>query len=122
MAEHKQYQLENYYRSTKVFNFDESINEFVNKLLSEVIDVKYFELLQKYPEKYTEFLYNLFEDDNGRFIAQPEMSFYFNIIYPEAHVNDNKLFLSELKNRFEVFKQNPKDNKKYNDKFRYKLL
>lgn len=120
--EHKQYQLENYYRSTKVFNFDESINEFVSKLLSEVIDVKYFELLQKYPEKHTEFLYNLFEDENGRFIAQPEMSFYFNIIYPEAHVNDNKLFLSELKNRFEVFKQNPKDNKKYNDKFRYKLL
>ena len=65
---------------------------------------------------------NFFDDENGRFIAQPEMSFYFIIIYPEADVNDNKLFLSELRNRYEVFKQKPKDHKKYNDKFRYKLL
>lgn len=120
--DHKQYQLENYYRSTKVFNFDESIDEFVKNLLSESIDIKYFEPLEKYPEKYAEFLYNFFDDENGRFIAQPEMSFYFIIIYPEADVNDNKLFLSELRSRYEVFKQKPKDHKKYNDKFRYKLL
>ncbi|MDD5399577.1 MAG: type IV secretion system DNA-binding domain-containing protein [Sulfurimonas sp.] len=120
--EHKQYQLTNYYRSTKVFNFDEAVDKFVGKLLSEVIDLKYFEQLQKYPEKYAEFLYNLVDDENGRFVAQPEMSFYFNIISSEAHVSDNKLFLSELRNRYEVFKQNPKDHKKYNDKFRYKLL
>ncbi|NBK98113.1 MAG: DUF87 domain-containing protein [Erysipelotrichia bacterium] len=120
--EHKQYQLANYYRSTKVFNFDEAVDEFVGKLLSETIDLKYFEPLEKYPEKYAEFLYNLINDENGRFITQPEMSFYFNIMYPEAHVSDNKLFLSELRSRYEVFKQNPKDHKKYNDKFRYKLL
>ncbi|MCB5266659.1 MAG: type IV secretion system DNA-binding domain-containing protein [Candidatus Cloacimonetes bacterium] len=120
--EHKQYQLTNYYRSTKVFNFDEAVDEFVGKLLSEIIDLKYFEPLEKYPEKYAEFLYNLADDENGRFIAQPEMSFYFNIISSEVHVSDNKLFLSELRNRYEVFKQNPKDHKKYNDKFRYKLL
>lgn len=120
--EHKQYLLATYYRSTKVFNFDEAINQFVEKLLSEIIDMKYLEPLEKYPEKYAEFLYNLIDDENGRFIAQPEMSFYFNIIYSEAHVSDNKLFLSELRSRYEVFKQNPKDHKKYNDKFRYKLL
>jgi hypothetical protein len=120
--EHRQYQLTNYYRGTKEFNFDEATDEFVGKLLSKVIDSKYFEPLQKYPEKYAEFLYNLQNDENGRFIAQPEMSFYFNIIYPEASINDNKQFLSELKSKYKVFKQNSKDNKKYNDKFRYKLL
>mgnify|MGYP002713146271 CR=1 FL=1 len=118
----KQYQLENYYRSTKVFNFNEAVDEFVRKLLSENLDMKFFEPLQKYPEKYAEFFYNLVDDENGRFIAQPEMSFYFNIIYPDAHVSDNKLFLSDLRSRFEVFKQNSKDHKKYNDKFRYKVL
>ncbi|HES58823.1 MAG TPA: ATP-binding protein [Caldithrix sp.] len=43
--EHKQYQLTNYYRSTKVFNFDEAVDEFVGKLLSKTIDLKYFEPL-----------------------------------------------------------------------------
>lgn len=120
--EHKEYQLENYYRSTKVFNFDEAVDEFVKKLLSENIDIKYFKPLQRYPKKYAEFFYNLIDDENGRFIAQPEMSFCFNTIYRDLHVSDNKLFLSELRSRYEVFKQNPKDHKKYNDKFRYKLL
>jgi len=118
----KQYQLKNYYRSTNVFNLDEAIKKFVQELTSNVVDVKYFEPLQNYSEKYAEFLYNLVDGKNGRFIAQPEMSFYFNIMYPEAHISDNKLFLSELRSRYEVFKQNPKDHKKYNDKFRYKLL
>ncbi len=120
--EHKQYQLETYYRSTIPFNFDKAITEFVEKLLSNDIDIKYLELLQKYPEKWNEFLYNLTEDKNGRFIAQPEMSFYFNILYPEANIVDNKLFLNRLRSKYDLFKQNPKDHKKYNDKFRYKLL
>jgi len=119
---HKQYQLETYYRSTIPFNFDKAITEFVEKLLSNDIDIKYLELLQKYPEKWNEFLYNLTEDKNGRFIAQPEMSFYFNILYPEANIVDNKLFLNRLRSKYDLFKQNPKEHKKYNDKFRYKLL
>lgn len=118
----KKYQLENYYRSIKPFNLNYSLQEFINNLLSEDIDIKYFEALQKYQEKYTEFLFNIKEDENGRFIAQPEMSFYFNTIYPEAHIKDNKQFLSELKSKNILFKQNTKEHKKYNDKYRYKLL
>lgn len=131
--EHKQYQLEHYYRPIMAKQvtskhteeeLDKMIDEFINAIKTK--DISYFSKLQDVISKsdYEDFITN-FNDTAGSadgYIIQPKLSLYFNALYPEIDDIDNTAMLKKLKDKVDLFKQNVKDNSKYKTDFRYKII
>lgn len=122
--EFKQYQLENYYRKTidsdsqmlDSIELSQYIDEFINAVKSK--DAIYFEKLRTTNfDKYEELIYN-FNDESG-YIAQPELSNYFNAVHDRDYFSINRQFIDLLKSKDSLFEQNVKQNSKFKDKFRY---
>lgn len=125
-SELKHYQLENYYRNIDDFDssvFDTAelnrhIDDFIAAIKSK--DITYFEKLRTANiDKYEDLVYN-FNDGSG-YIAQPELSSYFNAVYGKNNFSVNRQFIDMLKRRDSLFEQNVKNNPKFKDKFRYSL-
>lgn len=124
--ERKHYQLENYYRNVNDFDssvFDTAelnqyIDDFINAIKSK--DIIYFGKLKTVNlDKYEELIYN-FNDGSG-YIAQPELSSYFNTVHDKDYFLVNRQFIDLLKSKDFLFEQKVKQNPKYGDKFRYSI-
>jgi len=124
--EHKQYQLENYYRDIESLddfvNPSEQLNQIIDEFIHAIItvDIPYFEKVQASPKLYEELIYN-FNDESGAvsgYISKQDLYQYFNLIYPKYAFTNNKNLLKLLKNKDSFFKQDVNSNKTYNSKKR----
>ena len=131
--EHKQYQLEHYYRSTIIkIEETESDQEDIleQKNIAEFITLIKLGNSEKFskedfdnPDMYEELKYN-FEDideDGCFYIARQELLLYFTVLYGQNNFPDNKDFLNKLKDEDYFFEQKVNENKTYNRKKRYKI-
>jgi hypothetical protein len=132
--EHKQYQIEKHYRSTKKVDVEESQTNREKDEFNENL-AKFIALIKKgNPEKfligddlksedYEELKHNFEDVDENRcfYIARPKMLTYFEALYGKTDFKDNASFLDELKEKDSLFKQKADHNKTYNAKKRYKI-
>ena len=124
--ERKHYQLRHYYRSienhTSSFitaeELDRLMDQFIGDIESKNVE-GFIVIKEKDPIVHEELVHN-FNDGDG-FIAQTELCNYFNMINGDVYHGDNRNFIELLKSKNAMFRQNPKENKKYKDKFRYAI-
>lgn len=126
--EHKQYQLDNYYRSVQSVDslkptpedLNQKLEEFTNAVKS--INMSYFDKVSDNQKLYNELIHN-FQDkakDASGYISKQDLYLYFNLIYGQNYFNDNKDLLKLLKgNDNDFFKQDVNQNKTFNSKKRY---
>ncbi|OHE15988.1 MAG: hypothetical protein A2525_04475 [Sulfurimonas sp. RIFOXYD12_FULL_36_11] len=130
--EHKQYQLEHYYRPIMAKQvtskhteeeLDKMIDEFINAIKTK--DENYFGKLKDTisENEYQAFKDNFSDKYDGAdgYILQPKLSLYFNAIYGKKYFEKNIGLLEKLKSKDDFFKQNVKNNNKYKEYFRYKI-
>jgi hypothetical protein len=121
----KQYQLENYYRSTEsidnvifdMADLNQKIDTFINAIKS--IDIAYFDNVKNDAVVYKELIYNF--NDNSRnalgYISKQDLYLYFNLVYEKTYFNNNIELLKLIK-KDTFFKQDVNTNKTYNSKKR----
>lgn len=124
-SEIKQYQLENYYRSTEsidntifdIADLNQKIDKFINAIKS--IDITYFDNVKTDAVVYEELIYNF--NDNSRnalgYISKQDLYLYFNLVYERSYFNNNIELLKLIK-KDDFFKQDVNSNKTYNSKKR----
>ncbi len=127
--EHKQYQLDNYYRRVQSIDdlplsneeSDQKIDEFINAIKS--VNIPYFENVSKNQMLYDELIYNFnYDAEYGSgYISKQDLYLYFNLIYDQNYFSDNKELLKLLKIKDDFFKQDVNSNKTYNGKKRFFL-
>jgi len=122
--EYKEYQLEQYYRSTieeeQLSDEEEleiKVDEFINAIKSKKME--YFEKL----ENNEEFMNSINDDRDGAkgYISRQDLLLYFNTIHSDNHFKDNEEFLNYLKEKDDFFKEKINSNKTYKGKKRYKI-
>ncbi len=128
--EHKQYQLDNFYRSAQKLDtlvyatddFKQKFDEFINAIKS--IDIPYFEKVSKNKGLYNELTYNFNDESEGTsgYISKQDLYLYFNLIYPKNCITNNKDLLKLLKSQDNFFKQDVNQNKTYNGKKRFVIF
>jgi hypothetical protein len=124
-SEIKQYQLENYYRSTEnidnaifdMADLNQKIDTFINAIKS--IDIAYFDNVKNDAAVYEELIYNF--NDTSRnalgYISKQDLYLYFNLVYEKTYFNNNIELLKLIK-KDTFFKQDVNSNKTYNSKKR----
>lgn len=124
--EQKQYQLSYNYRPLVSMQSKAELQEQINQGLNDFIvaiksiDIAYFDKVRINPILHEELVYNFNDesDDASGYISKQDLYLYFNLIYPEYTIANNKELLKLLKNRDDFFKQNVNSHKTYNGKKR----
>ncbi len=123
-GEVKQYQLDNYYRSTKSFHVElsaDELNQKIDKFIVAILsrEISYFHKVQSNQELYNELIYNFNDTSNGAlgYISKQDLYLYFNLVHENNYFEENKALLKLLK-KDSFFTQKVDNNKTYNSKKR----
>ncbi len=129
--EHKEYQLNKYYRKVERNIFIEYSEDELQEKLEEFIfaiknvDIAYFKKLEENIDsnEYKLLLENL-NDKRGDvkgYISQPKLNTYFSAIYKSNNFLNNVDLINKLKELDDLFNQDVKNNSKKGTDYRFKI-